>query len=268
MAKSSTRILAIDDEPHILRFLQSNLQLANYTVLTAARGLEGLRMAIEAPPDLILLDLGLPDINGVEVLRQLRQKSDVPVMIITARDDEESMVVGLNQGADDYLIKPFSGRALQARIEAVLRRYRTASLAPEQAHYQIGSLNVDITNRRVMLDDKPVSLTPIEFALLIELIRSAGRVRLHSDLLTTVWGPEYRDDITVLRAAIYRLRHKVEPDPSNPIFVRTESGVGYSFHAGDTASANPPVPGAEARLAPNQTRPIPQFASLGDSPAQ
>jgi two-component system KDP operon response regulator KdpE len=255
MAKNSTRILAIDDEPHILRFLQSNLQLANYTVLTAALGLEGLRMAIEAPPDLILLDLGLPDIDGVEVLRQLRRKSDVPVIIITARDDEESLVVGLNQGADDYLIKPFSGRALQARIEAVLRRYRTASLAPEQAHYRIGPLNVDMVNRRVTVGDKPVCLTPIEFALLVELMRSAGRVRLHNDLLTTVWGPEYRDEVTVLRAAIYRLRHKVEADPSNPMFVRTESGVGYSFHAGDTAPVPPPVRTAVVHQAPDQIQP-------------
>lgn len=267
MAKSSTRILAIDDEPHILRFLQSNLQLANYMVLTAARGLEGLRMAIEAPPDLILLDLGLPDVSGVEVLRQLRRKSDVPVIIITARDDEESMVVGLNQGADDYLIKPFSGRTLQARIEAVLRRYRAATPTLEQARYQIGPLEVDISNRRVTLNNKPIGLTPIEFSLLVELIRSAGRVRLHSDLLTTVWGPEYRDDVTVLRAAIYRLRHKVELDPSDPRFVRTESGVGYSFHAGDTDPASPPEPAAEAHQVPDQTRPIPQFASFGDSPA-
>jgi two-component system KDP operon response regulator KdpE len=266
MAKSSTRILAIDDEPHILRFLQSNLQLANYAVLTATRGQEGLHMAMEAPPDLILLDLGLPDISGVEVLRQLRRKSDVPVIIITARDDEESMVVGLNQGADDYLIKPFSGRALQARIEAVLRRYRVVSPTLEQAHYQIGPLDVDIANRRVTLNNKPVSLTPIEFALLIELIRSGGRVRLHSDLLSTVWGPEYRDDVTVLRAAIYRLRHKIELDPSNPSFVRTESGVGYSFHGGDTAPTPLPQPAAEAQV-PGQTQPIPQFAAFGDSPA-
>ena len=266
MTKSSTRILAIDDEPHILRFLQSNLQLANYMVLTSARGMEGLRMAIETPPDLVLLDLGLPDVSGVEVLRRLRRKSDVPVIIITARDDEESMVAGLNQGADDYLIKPFSGRTLQARIEAVLRRYRPVTPTSEQTHYQIGPLDVDIANRRVSLDHKLIGLTPIEFALLVELMRTAGRVRLHSDLLATVWGPEYRDDVTVLRAAIYRLRHKVELDPSNPRFVRTESGVGYSFHAGDTGPASPSEPAAEGHQVPDQTLPIPQFASFGDSP--
>ena len=267
MAKNSTRILAIDDEPHILRFLQSNLQLANYTVLTASRGVEGLRMAFEAQLDLILLDIGLPDINGLEILRQLRRESDVPVIIITARDDEESMVAGLNQGADDYLIKPFSGRALQARIEAVLRRYRVASPPSEQAHYQIGALSVDIADRRVTLDDQPICLTPIEFALLVELIRTAGRVRLHSDLLTTVWGSEYRDDVTVLRAAIYRLRHKVEPDPSNPNFIRTESGIGYSFHIPDTPSNHTSPPASETFQTQNSPRLVPRFAVTGDGGA-
>jgi two-component system KDP operon response regulator KdpE len=264
MAKNSTRILAIDDEPHIMRFLQSNLQLANYTVLAASRGIEGLRLALQTPPDLILLDLGLPDMNGLEVLRQLRRESNVPVIIITARDDEESMVVGLSQGADDYLIKPFSGRALQARIEAVLRRYRATSPATlEQAHYQIGPLYVDVPDRQVTLDSKPIALTPIEFALLVELISSAGRVRLHNDLLTAVWGPEYRDDVTVLRAAIYRLRHKIEIDPSRPKFIRTESGVGYSFNRTGSALAYPPLPPTEVR----QAQPIPQLAAFNDSSA-
>jgi two-component system KDP operon response regulator KdpE len=268
MAKNSIRILAIDDEPHVMRFLQSNLQLANYTVQAASRGIEGLRLALEASPDLVLLDLGLPDTNGLEVLRQLRRESDVPVIIITARDDEESMVAGLSQGADDYLIKPFSGRALQARIEAVLRRYRVTAPAPlEQAYYQIGPLYVDVSDRRVTLDGKPVSLTPLEFALLGELIRSAGRVRLHSDLLTTVWGPEYRDDVTVLRAAIYRLRHKIELDPSNPKFVRTEAGVGYSFCVTDSALAGPPLSLTEAYRAPRQAQLVPQLNVFGDSRA-
>jgi DNA-binding response OmpR family regulator len=234
MAKTNGHILVIDDEPAILRFLQSNLQLASYMVSTATCGEEGLRLAQEASPDLILLDLGLPDIDGLKVLRQVRRTSDVPIIIITARGDEESMVAGLNLGADDYLVKPFSGRALQARIEAVLRRYRSTALVAERASYQVGPLFVDVVARQVTLNGTPASLTPIEFALLIELIRSMGRVRLHGELLTAVWGPEYRDDITVLRAAIYRLRHKIEPDPANPILIRTESGVGYSFRQVDT----------------------------------
>ncbi len=225
-----THILAIDDEPRILRFLQSNLQLANYTVQTAATGGEGLQLALDAGCELVLLDLGLPDIDGLEVLRQLRRQSDVPVIILTARDDEESMVTGLQLGADDYLTKPFSGRALQARIGAVLRRYRPASPgSQEEAHFESGPLYVDVGNRQVTLDGKPVSLTPIEFALLAELIRFPGKFRLHSDLLTAVWGPEYRDDVAILRATVYRLRQKIEPDPASPLYIQTEPGVGYIF---------------------------------------
>jgi len=242
MAKINGNILAVDDELAILRFLQSNLQLAGYHVLTTTCGSEGLRLVQEASLDLILLDLGLPDMDGLEVLRQVRRLSDMPIIIITARDDEESMVAGLNLGADDYLVKPFSGRALQARIEAVLRRYRATTLVAERASYQVGPLLVNVTGRQVTLNGASISLTPIEFALLVELIRSAGRVRLHSELLTSVWGPEYRDDITVLRAAIYRLRHKIEPDPADPIFIRTESGVGYSFRQSDpSAPATTPI---------------------------
>jgi len=208
-----THILAIDDEPGILRFLQYNLQLANYTVQTTALGAEGLRLALEAAPDLVLLDLRLPDMDGLDVLRRLRRQSQVPVVILTARDDEESMVAGLKLGADDYLVKPFSGRTLQARIEAVLRRYQPAATSPTAAS----------------VDGEPVSLTPTEFALLSELIAYPGKVRLHGDLLDAVWGPEYRNDATILRVTIYRLRQKIERDMANPMFIRNEPGVGYVF---------------------------------------
>jgi len=240
MSKSNGHILAIDDEPAILSFLQRNLQLANYTVHAADCGLEGLRQAKQVELDLILLDLNLPDMDGLDLLRQLRHYSSVPVVIISARDDEESLVTGLNLGADDYLVKPFSGRALQARIEAVLRRSRISAPLPDLVTYQHGALVVDTTAWRVTLNGKPVSLTPIEFALLVELIR-IPKVRLHSDLLTAVWGPEYRDDVTVLRATIYRLRQKIEPDPANPTFIRTESGVGYRF-VGQSSSSSALLP--------------------------
>lgn len=240
MGKTSANILAIDDEPAIVRFLQTNLRLASYAVVTVNSGTEGLHLALKVSPDLVLLDLGLPDMDGLELLRQLRRQSDVPVIIISARGDEESIVAGLNLGADDYLVKPFSGRALQARIEAVLRRYRATLLVAEHASYQQGPLFVDVLTRQVTCDGKPVSLTPIEFALLVEMLRTPGQVRLHSDLLTTVWGPDYRDDVTVLRASIYRLRHKIEPDPAKPIFIRTESGIGYSFAIPDAAFPSTP----------------------------
>ncbi len=230
MTKHFANVLAIDDEPLILRFLQYNLRLAGYTVLTAGAGGAGVSILQASPLDLVLLDLGLPDMDGLEVLRQMRRQSDVPIIIITARDDEESMVAGLNLGADDYLTKPFSGRALQARIEAVLRRYRSVSpRSSGKTQYQSGSLYVDVPSRQVTLNGNPVYLTPVEFSLLAEFISAPGQVRLHSDLLTAVWGQEYRDDVTILRATIYRLRQKVEPNPAEPIFVRTEPGVGYVF---------------------------------------
>jgi len=253
MTRTSGNILAIDDEPAILRFLQTNLQLANYTVYTANCGTDGLNLAHETMLDLILLDLGLPDMDGLQLLTRLRRRSGVPIIIISARDDEQSIVTGLNQGADDYLVKPFSGRALQARIEAVLRRYRTAAPIAEHTSYQYGPLFVDIASRTVTLNGSAINLTPIEFELLVELIRAPGRVRLHSDLLTTIWGPEYRDDVTVLRASIYRLRHKIEPDPSKPILIRTESGIGYSFAQPDSVSSSAlPAPGSSEPLPPSQ----------------
>ena len=237
LKKNGQHILAIDDEPAILRFLQNNLQLAAYTVATASSGEDGLRQALETEPDLVLLDLGLPDMDGLEVLRQVRYRSTTPLIIISARGDEDSMVAGLNLGADDYLVKPFSGRALQARIEAVLRRYKGTSFRTERDSYQHGPLAVNVAGHQATLDGNPLSLTPIEFALLVELISSPGRVRLHSELLAAIWGGEYRDDITVLRASIYRLRQKIEPDPANPTFVRTEPGVGYSFAPGKDSPA-------------------------------
>jgi len=230
MPKFYAKVLAIDDEPLILRFLQYNLRLAGYDVCTASTGGEGLRLMQSSPLDLVLLDLGLPDMDGLETLRQLRRQTDVPIIIITARDDEESMVAGLNLGADDYLTKPFSGRALQARIEAVLRRYRaSAPRLSDKQQYKSGPLFVDVVTRQVTLNSQPVYLTPVEFGLLAEFICCPGQVRLHSDLLTAVWGQEYRDDVTILRATIYRLRQKIEPNPAEPIFIKTEPGVGYVF---------------------------------------
>jgi two-component system KDP operon response regulator KdpE len=229
MPKNSGYILAIDDEPAIQSFIQRNLQLAGFYVYSAYGGQQGMQLTEETALDMILLDLNLPDMDGLEVLRQLRRRHTVPIIIISARDDEESVVSGLNLGADDYLVKPFSGRALQARIEAVLRRSQRPTAPSGHGIYEYEHLVVDIAARHVTVNGERVGLTPIEFDLLIELIRTAGRVRLHSDLLTSIWGPDYRDDVTVLRATIYRLRQKIERDPAKPVLIRTESGVGYSF---------------------------------------
>jgi two-component system KDP operon response regulator KdpE len=262
MTRTSGSILAIDDEPAILRFLQTHLQMANYTVYTARCGADGLNLVQETMLDLILLDLGLPDMDGLELLVRLRRHSRAPIIIISARDDEQSVVTGLTQGADDYLVKPFSGRALQARIEAVLRRYRSTPPVAERTSYQHGPLCVDVASRTVTMNGSAISLTPIEFELLVELIREPGRVRLHSDLLTTIWGPEYRDDVTVLRASIYRLRHKIEPDPSKPILIITESGIGYSFARPETASS--PVSSAPEPSEPLTPSPITPHYALAE----
>jgi len=258
-------ILVIDDQSSVRQLLQEYLTEQGFKVYTAIDGQNALYMARHEPPDLILLDIMMPKMDGYQFLRQYRQERQTPIIIITAREEETDAVLGLELGADDYVTKPFRMRELVARIQAVLRRNQGFSQRFEV--YRQGDILLDEQTHTVTVKEQPVSLTPIEFALLVELIRSAGRVRLHSDLLTTVWGAEYRDDVTVLRAAIYRLRHKVEPDPSNPNFIRTESGIGYSFHIPDTASNHTSPPALETFQNQNSPRLVPRFAVTGDGGA-
>ncbi len=220
-------ILVIEDEVRMLQMLRTMLHLGGYRILTASRGPEGLCMALQPGVDLVLLDLGLPGLNGFDVLAQLRGRSNVPVIIVTAWDDEDSKIRGLEMGADDYLTKPFSRRELQARIAAVLRRYGTRPQHLDNLVFHSGWLRVDLTNRRVTVNEHDIHLTPTEYILLTEFINQPGKVIPHSQLLGTVWGPEYRDDVSILRANIYRLRQKLEPDPTNPQIIRSEPGVGY-----------------------------------------
>jgi two-component system KDP operon response regulator KdpE len=220
-------ILAIDDEIRILQLLRTTLQLAGCRVLTASTGTEGLQMAQQPDVDMVLLDLGLPGLNGFEVLARLRQVSDVPVIIVTAWEEEDNKVRGLEMGADDYLTKPFGRRELLARIQAVLRRYHSAPRSADAGVFESGQLRVDLGMRRVTVAGNEAHLTPTEYGLLVEFISHPGRVLLHSHLLSTVWGPEYRDDVTILRASIYRLRQKIEADPAHPQIIRSEPGVGY-----------------------------------------
>jgi len=177
--------------------------------------------------DMVLLDLGLPGLNGFDVLARLRQVSDVPVIIVTAWEEEDNKVRGLEMGADDYLTKPFGRRELLARIQAVLRRYHSAPRPADAGVFESGQLRVDLGMRRVTVAGNEAHLTPTEYGLLVEFISHPGRVLLHSYLLSTVWGPEYRDDVTILRASIYRLRQKIEADPAHPQIIRSEPGVGY-----------------------------------------
>ena len=222
-----TTILLVDDEPKIVRFVKTSLNLAGYELLVAETGDQALSSLEEHEPDLVVLDLGLPDIDGFEVLRQVREYSTIPIVVLTARDDERDKVRGLELGADDYLTKPFAARELEARIAAVLRRIEWAPQSSDVSEFVVRHLTVDFRRRVVEVDGEEVHLTPTEYELLRVLSQHAGQVLLHSDLLTRVWGTEYRNDMAILRVNISRLRHKLDLDPNGPSLIQTVPGVGY-----------------------------------------
>jgi two-component system, OmpR family, KDP operon response regulator KdpE len=219
------RILVCDDEPQILRALRVILRDAGFEAVTAATGEEALDLAAVKPPEAAILDLMLPDIDGVEVTRRLREWTKMPILVLSAVGEEDRKVEALAAGADDYVTKPFGPRELVARLEAVLRR-----AAPEGAEPKIvaDGLEIDLAARRVKRDGEPVHLTPIEFSLLRTLVRNRGKLMTHRALLVEVWGVEYEDDFQVLRAHIANLRRKIEP-PEGPKYVKTDPGVGYRF---------------------------------------
>jgi DNA-binding response OmpR family regulator len=224
-----TTILVIDDEPKILRFIKTALNLSGFELITAPNGGIALKLFESERPELVILDLGLPDIDGFEVLRQIRGYSNVPIIILTARDEEKDKVRGLELGADDYLTKPFGIRELEARIQAVLRRAVWSPQPSDMAEYISGPVKVDFRRHVVMNKDVEVHLTPTEYELLRALIYNNGQVLLHSDLLAKVWGEEYRNDLAILRVNISRLRQKLEEDPRQPRLIMTVSGVGYTL---------------------------------------
>lgn len=224
-------ILLVDDEPKIVRFVKTSLNLAGYELLVAETGYAALEAIENQDPDLIILDLGLPDIDGLEVLRRVREYSIVPVIILTARDDERDKVRGLELGADDYLTKPFAARELEARISAVLRRVEWSPQPSEVGEYQVQHLSVDLRRRVVKVNDEVVHLTPTEYELLRVLIQHAGQVLLHGDLLTRVWGSEYRNDMAILRVNVSRLRQKLDLSPDDSSLIQTVPGVGYVMAA-------------------------------------
>lgn len=222
-------ILIIDDEPKIIRFVRTSLSLAGYDILTASTGQEALSVIENESPDLIILDLGLPDIDGLEVLRKIRSYSTLPVLILTARHDEKDKVRGLELGADDYLTKPFGTQELKARIQAILRRVQWSPQPSDPAEFQREGLFVDFRRRRVEVNGEEVHLTPTEYDLLRVMIQKAGHVLSHADLLAAVWGDEYRNDLAILRVNISRLRQKLEDDPRDPQQIVTVPGVGYTL---------------------------------------
>jgi two-component system KDP operon response regulator KdpE len=224
MTEEARRILVVDDENPIRRFLKVVLAAQGYSVFEAACGQEALDSVLGSRPDLIILDLGLPDIGGVEVTRRLREWSQTPIIILSVRESEGDKIAALDAGADDYLVKPFGTGELLARIRAALRRQADES---EEPVMKVGTLRMDLSRRMVIAEDREITLTPTEYDLLRILMRNAGRVMTHRQLLRLVWGPAYEDEMHLLRVNVSNVRRKLEPDPSHPSMIRTEPGVGY-----------------------------------------
>jgi DNA-binding response OmpR family regulator len=221
------RVLVVDDEQRILNFLSSKLKVSGYEVLTASNGAEALEQVQAQEPDLVVLDIMMPKMDGFETLKELRTFSSVPVIILSAKGSNVDKVKGLELGADDYLAKPFSPDELIARVEAVMRRLAPAETRKKYEQLSLGDLTIDFKKHLVVIRGKETRLTRIEWLLLSQLINNAGRLMLYGDLLTRLWGPEYRDDVQILRTWISRLRSKVENDPNNPTLIRTVPKTGY-----------------------------------------
>jgi two-component system KDP operon response regulator KdpE len=229
MGNDDAQILLIEDEVAIQRFLRASLNYEGYRVIEAVSGEQGLRLAISQPPDLILLDLGLPDMDGREVLLRLREWYSQPIIILSARDQETEKINALDSGADDYVTKPFGIGELLARMRNAMR-HRQGS-ATDVTRMQIGELVVDFASRLVFRRGKEVHLTPIEYKLVVTMVKNAGKVLTHRYLLREVWGPQSSHENHYLRVFVATLRRKLEDDPARPRYLRTEQGVGYRFSA-------------------------------------
>jgi len=223
-------ILVIDDDRTLLNLLEYDLQETGYRVLTAEHGQAGFQQFCQHKPDLVLLDINMPGIDGWETCRRIREVSDAPIIMLTAQAQQKNIIKGLDLGADDYMVKPFDMAELGARIRANLRRVSIEQPpARENVEYSDDFLSINLAERRVVRDGKAVKLTRTEWKLLAELVRAVPRVPSHRALLENVWGIEYVDDIDYLRIYIWHLRNKIEPDPKNPTYIVNEQGVGYRF---------------------------------------
>jgi two-component system KDP operon response regulator KdpE len=220
-------ILVIEDEPALQKFLRVTLEAQNFKIIEATTGEQGLRHASTSVPDLIVLDLGLPDIDGVEVTKKLREWTAIPIIIVSARGKEQDKVVALDAGADDYLTKPFGVGELLARVRVVLRHLAAANEKSGESLFESGDLKVDLARRVVTVGENAVHLTPNEYKLLTVLIKNAGKVLTHRQLLKEVWGPGSSDQTHYLRVYMNQLRQKLEPDSARPKHLLTEPGVGY-----------------------------------------
>ncbi len=230
-------VVAADDDPRLLRLVQFNLQQAGYRVLTAPDGGRALRLAETEGPDLMLLDVRMPLMDGLEVCRRVRNFSTVPIIMVTAKDSEEDKVAGLDAGADDYLTKPFGAPELLARVRAVLRRSHLTAADTSPGVFEQGDLRVEFSQHQVKLRGKLVPLTPTEYRILAQLAQHAGKVLTQEQLLTSVWGAPYKDEAHLLRVNIARLRAKVEPDAGSPKYITTRPGIGYTLNKIEATAA-------------------------------
>ena len=255
-------VLVVDDEPRLLDVVRLNLEMEGYRVITAANGYEALERLKSDLPDLVALDVMMPDMDGFETLARIREVSSVPVLMLTVRAEESDRIRGLEIGADDYLTKPYSPRELVTRIKALLRRSFTPSQARKTRIVVDDDLTIDFGKHEVLVRGRKVTLRPTEYRLLYHLVTNAGRLMTHETLLSKVWGPEYRDEGHYLRLYITYLRQKLERDPAHPRYILTERGVGYRFRelepegavdaspASAPADTDPPTKSRSSRRAP------------------
>lgn len=232
MDRISSQLLVVDDEPSVRRFLRGCLSAAGYQIREASSGNEALSSLRQEAPHGVVLDLGLPDLDGLEVIRQVRSWSRIPIVVVSLRDSEEQIVEALDAGADDYLVKPFGAKELLARLRAALRR---AEPSETDIIYRNGDLVVNLAGREVFSQGTAVALTPTEWDLMRVLVSYAGRVLTHAQLLEMVWGPQYMEDLQILRVNISNLRRKIEPDPKRPVYLVTELAVGYRLRVQDSS---------------------------------
>jgi DNA-binding response OmpR family regulator len=223
----SKRILIVDDEPRYLRLLEANLRTEGYEVTTAQDGVQAIEVFSSQPIDLVLLDIMMPRLDGFGACQRIREFSNVPIIMLTAKGEEQDRVRGLDLGADDYLVKPFSATELLARVRAVLRRSQMPADVGSARYFSHGDLKIDFARAEVWRGEQAISLSATEYRLLLQFAHNSGTILSSEDLLTSVWGPEYREDKEILWVSIARLRQKLEEDPHSPIHIVTRSGMGY-----------------------------------------
>ncbi len=229
MPSKKISVLVVDDDIRMLRMMQRIMELEGYRVLSASGGEAALNVFNEETPDLMLLDVRMPSMDGYTVCRCIREFSQIPIIMVTVRGNDEEKVQGLDAGADDYVTKPFSSKELAARVRAVLRRTQAVGTIPTKSTFSSGDLEINFVQRRVVVAGNEVNLTPTEYKLLQELVLNAGKVLTYTHLLNKVWGSEYRNEKEYLHVYTGRLRAKLEPDPTNPKYILTAPGVGYQF---------------------------------------